>query len=94
MALENVQLIIGRAVTDSEFRNALFADPDVALAGYELTDQETAMLKAIDAETLESFAGTLDDRISKSLVIGFTPEDAAPGVAKKAAIPQHLPEGF
>ena len=65
MSKEALQAVIGKAVLDSEFREALFADPDQAVEGYELTEEEVAALKAIDAETMESFAGSLDERISK-----------------------------
>jgi hypothetical protein len=68
MSKEAVEAIIGKAVLDSDFREALFADPDKALAGYELTEQEVATLKGIDAETMESLAGTLDERISKAMI--------------------------
>ncbi len=68
MSKEAVEGIIGKAIVDSEFREALFANPDEVLGGYELTEQETVALKAIDAETMESFAGTLDERISKAFV--------------------------
>jgi hypothetical protein len=66
MSKEALQAVIGKAVMDSEFREALFADPDQAVEGYELTEEEVAALKAIDAETVESFAGSLDERISKA----------------------------
>ncbi|MCW5860271.1 MAG: Franean1_4349 family RiPP [Caldilineales bacterium] len=70
MTTEAVQSIIGRAVTEAAFRSALFADPDQALAGYALTDAEKASLRAIDFETMDSFAGALDDRISKAFALG------------------------
>jgi hypothetical protein len=70
MSKEALEAVIGKAVLDSEFREALFADPDQALEGYELTEEEVAALKVIDAETMESFAGSLDERISKHLIIG------------------------
>jgi hypothetical protein len=70
MSKEALQAVIGKAVLDSEFREALFADPDQALEGYELTEEEVAALKAIDAETMESFAGSLDERISKAWIAG------------------------
>jgi hypothetical protein len=70
MSKQALEAVIGKAVMDSEFREALFADPDKALEGYELAEEEVAALKAIDAETVESFAGTLDERISKSLIAG------------------------
>ena len=49
MSKRAVQAIIGKAVTDSRFRNALFANPDAVLGGYDLTDGEIAALKAIVA---------------------------------------------
>jgi hypothetical protein len=61
-----VQAVIGRAVTDAGFREALFADPAQALAGYDLSAEEMAALEALDAEQVAAFAGTLDERISKS----------------------------
>ena len=70
MSKEAVEAIVGKAVVDSQFREALFADPDEALGGYDLTQEEVAALKAIDAETMESFAGTLDERISKAFIAG------------------------
>lgn len=71
MSKEAVQAVIGKAVTDGKFREELFANPDQALSGYELTEAEIAALKNVDAETLESFAGTLDERISKAFAIGI-----------------------
>jgi hypothetical protein len=65
MSKEAVESVIGRAVLDGQFRESLFAEPEEALEGYELTEEEVAGLKAIDAETMESLAGTLDERISK-----------------------------
>ena len=50
---------------DGEFRQALFAEPEEALEGYQLAEEEVSALKAIDSETMESLAGTLDERISK-----------------------------
>jgi hypothetical protein len=77
MSREAVEAIIGKAVLDSEFRKALFTSPDEALAGYDLTEQEMAGLKAIDAESIEALAGSLDERISKS--IGVMPPVRPPG---------------
>jgi hypothetical protein len=44
---------------DDDYRALLFADPDQALAGYELTRDERAALRAVDAETLDAFAAQL-----------------------------------
>jgi hypothetical protein len=89
MSKESVQTVIGKAVTESEFRELLFANPDEALEGYELTDEEVKALKSVDAETMESFAGDLDERISKAFII----EGYVRGPTGEAA-PQNLPEGF
>ncbi len=71
MSKEAVQAVISKAVTDSKFREELFANPDQALSGYELTEAEVAALRHVDAETMESLAGTLDERISKAFAAGI-----------------------
>jgi hypothetical protein len=65
MSQETVEAIIGKAVLDAEFREALLANPDEALAGYDLTEEELAGLKELDAESLNAMAGSLDERVSK-----------------------------
>ncbi len=65
MSKKAVEAIIGKAVLDAEFREALLANPAEALAGYELTEQEMAGLKELDAESLNAMAGALDERVSK-----------------------------
>ena len=44
---------------DEDFRIALFADPDDALASYKLMKKERAALSRVDAETLDAFAERL-----------------------------------
>lgn len=96
MSKEAVQAVIGKAVTDSKFREELFANPDQALSGYELTEAEIAALRNVDAETMESFAGTLDERISKAFVIGIYAGMASAGEAEMYKGPGLLgaEEGF
>ena len=79
MSKEAVEAVIGKAVLDSGFREALFANPEEVLAEYDLTEEEVAALRAIDFETMESFAGTLDERISKSVTAVFTRIDGLVG---------------
>jgi hypothetical protein len=79
MSKEAVEAIIGKAVLDSQFREALFATPEEVLAEYDLTEEEVVALRAIDFETMESFAGTLDERISKSVTAVFTRIDGLVG---------------
>lgn len=71
MSQEAVQQVIGRAITDPEFRQQLIDDARAACAGYDLSDDELAALEALDQESLKAFAGTLDARLSKSAGKGF-----------------------
>lgn len=71
MSMEAVQAVIGRAATDAEFRQRLIDNAREACAGYDLTAEELAALEALDAASLQNFAGTLDQRISKSGGKGF-----------------------
>jgi hypothetical protein len=65
MSQKDVQSLIGRAVMDKAFRELLFNDPDKAFEGYDLTEQEKKILRNLDADEVASFAGKLDERISK-----------------------------
>jgi hypothetical protein len=71
MSQHEVERVIGRAVTDSTFREALIKNARAACKGYDLTDEELDALEALDSESLANFAGTLDKRISKSGGAGF-----------------------
>lgn len=71
MSLEAVQQVIGRAITDAEFRQQLIDDARAACQGYDLTDEELDALEALDSDSLKAFAGTLDARLSKSAGRGF-----------------------
>lgn len=71
MSMEAVQQVIGRAITDAEFRQLLIDDARAACKGYDLTEEELDALDALDAESMKAFAGTLDARLSKSAGRGF-----------------------
>ena len=71
MSQESVERIIGRAVTDADFRQRLIDNAAEACKGYDLTPDELAALEALDADSVKQFAGTLDARISKSGGAGF-----------------------
>ena len=66
MSKETVEAIVGRAVIDGQFREALLTDPEQALAGYDLDPASLEVLSDAGAESLAAFAGSLDERISKS----------------------------
>jgi hypothetical protein len=71
MSAEAVQQVIGRAITDAQFRQQLIDNARAACQGYDLTDEELDALEALDAESMKAFAGTLDSRLSKSAGRGF-----------------------
>ena len=56
MSIENIQLILGKASIDAEFRQLLLGDPQSALSSYLLTIKEKNSLMLIDGETLERMA--------------------------------------
>ena len=60
MSQESVELAIGKALLEEEFRNLLFAKPDEALFGFNLTSAEKSRLLRVDSETLEFLAQTLN----------------------------------
>ena len=66
MSQKAVQNLIGRAVMDEAFRKLLFSDPDQAFEGFDLTEEEKKILRALDADEVASFAGKLDERITKA----------------------------
>lgn len=54
MSRQALEAVIGRAILSAEFRMAFFADPDEALADFDLTEAERAALKRVDAESLDA----------------------------------------
>jgi hypothetical protein len=67
MSRRALEAVIGRAILDEEFRLALFADPEAALVGYDLTADELAALKKVDAESLEACAHNIGPRVATEL---------------------------
>jgi hypothetical protein len=59
MSKEAMETIVGKAVLDTEFREALFANPDEVLAGYDLSEEEVGALKALDAEHISKVTPAL-----------------------------------
>jgi Ribosomally synthesized peptide prototyped by Frankia Franean1_4349. len=71
MSQHEIERVIGRAATDSAFRQALIDDAHTACKDYDLTEDELDALEKLDAQSLLAFAGTLDKRISKTIGSGF-----------------------
>ena len=62
MSQRDLEAVIGRAVLDEAFRHFLFAEPEAALAGYQLTESEMAVFRSVDVESLDAFADSLGIR--------------------------------
>lgn len=71
MSQQEIERVIGRAATDSAFRQALIDNAREACKEYDLTEDELDALERLDAQSLTAFAGTLDRRISKTGGSGF-----------------------
>ena len=71
MSQHEIERVIGRAATDTAFREALIANAREACKGFDLTEEELDALEKLDGDSLVAFAGTLDKRISKTAGAGF-----------------------
>jgi hypothetical protein len=71
MSQHEIERVIGRAATDSAFRQTLIDDARAACKEYDLTEDELDALEKLDANSLLAFAGSLDKRISKTAGAGF-----------------------
>ncbi len=76
MAQRNVEILIGRLVTDEAVRAMFLRDPEAALTqfiecGYELTSLEVAALRATDRTLWSRIAEQIDPRLQK---IAFDPQ--------------------
>jgi hypothetical protein len=66
MGIESLKTIIGRAIAEPEYRELLFSDPDKALEGYELSDEEAAALRGLERDRFDAVASELEERMSRS----------------------------
>jgi hypothetical protein len=60
-----MEAVIGKAMLETGFRYALLANPDGALAAFDLLPREKARLKRLDNETLELLAKILNACLSR-----------------------------
>lgn len=65
MSHSEVERVIGRAVTDPVFRQALIDNAREACKEFDLTEEELDALEKLDSSSLQAFAMTLDQRLSK-----------------------------
>lgn len=65
MSTQTVETVLNRAISDQTFREQLFANPDQALAGFELSAEELASFKSMSQADFETLAkATPEERIS------------------------------
>lgn len=65
MSKEAVREIIFKAVSDTDFREMLLSNPEQALMGFDLTEDEREEFENLKAEDLDLDAQELEDRISR-----------------------------
>jgi ribosomal protein S12 methylthiotransferase accessory factor len=63
MSEESIERIVGRAVTNREYRERLLARPDEALKGYHLTDEEMGRVKGWTNRTFEILVHDLERQV-------------------------------
>ena len=68
MSQETVQKIIIRAVREPEYRELLFGEPDKALEGYELSEEESAALKGLERDSFDAVVSEVEERVSRARV--------------------------
>ena len=78
MSAESVRQLLGRAVSEPEFRGLLFANPAQALAGYDLSQAEAAALSSLTAESFDAAVAGLETRESRAQLTGFSPDPRQP----------------
>jgi len=63
MAQETVERLLGRILTDTDFRRRLFSRGDEYLAQFDLLAHERESLRTLDTEAIEVLSSRLDPRI-------------------------------
>ena len=66
MSSETVKQIIARAVAEVEFREQLLTDSAKAHEGYELTDEERALLQRLTPQEFDAVGGELEEWVSRA----------------------------
>ncbi len=70
MAREDLIKLITQAISDPDFRAKLLAQPDEALKGFALDDDEAEMIRKLPGDAFDGMSVDLEDRQSKSGFLG------------------------
>lgn len=73
MTVEAVYKVIVKAVTDESFRELIFSEPEKALEGFELTQEEAAAIRSVKREEFDAVFTQLEERVSRG---GLSPVQA------------------
>lgn len=57
MSTSQVIAVLERATEDLEYRELLFTNPEAALAGYDLTEEERSQLSELNEDNFDEFKG-------------------------------------
>src|SRR5512135_1378970 len=73
-----VERVLGRLVTDAEFRAEFFAEPAALCRdhGLELTPVELSALMQVDEQALKTLATRLDPKIVRAMTLHVTEREA------------------
>jgi hypothetical protein len=63
MAQETVERLLGRILTDANFRHRLFAEACKELVDFDLLEHERESLRKLDRDAVELLSQKLDPRI-------------------------------
>lgn len=63
--------LLGRALTDADFREALYRDQEAAVRDYRLTEADLVALQKLDRESLEEHARQFAAGGATELTIGI-----------------------
>ena len=71
MSTKGIESVLSRAMSDSAFADQLFANPALALAGFELTTEEATSLKSMSRAEFDKFSNSSPEE-RKSLTFTFS----------------------
>jgi hypothetical protein len=70
MSAETVEWILGRALTNAEYRERLLESPLEAVAGYQLTPEEIPKVTAWTRQQFDELIYWLDEKVSQAVFNG------------------------
>ncbi|HUI87204.1 MAG TPA: Os1348 family NHLP clan protein [Anaerolineales bacterium] len=66
MSDAGVRRVIGQAISDMQYRDLLFSNPDQAIEGLDLTAEEVTFVKGFKRDKFDAAASEMEQRISRA----------------------------